>query len=132
VNLHAIASPIIQAVNPSILVTVRISTGYATGADGTRTPVYDDVADVRAQIQSLTAGDLQLIDGLNIQGTQRAIYLFGKFDGLNRQEQKGGDLIIYPDGTEWPYGTVWKVNQVIEQWPGWCKVAVTQQIDRDN
>ena len=129
-NLHAIASRVIGIVNPKILVIVRVSTGYTTEPDGSRSPTYDDVYDVPAQIQSLSQGDLRQIDSLNIQGVQRAIYLYGKIDGLNRPEQKGGDLIVYPENrSDWPFGTTWKVVQVMEQWPSWCKVAVTQQMD---
>lgn len=129
-NLHAIAGPIVGIVNPAVSVTVRVSTGeYTTAADGTRTPTYDDVPNVPAQIQALSFGDIQKLDGLNIQGTRRKIYLNGKFDGLNRQEGKGGDLVVYPDGALWPYGTTWLVAQVLEQWPDWCCVAVTQQVD---
>lgn len=128
-NLHAIASPAIAIVNPMIEVTVRVSTGsYTTAADGTRTPVYSDVTGVSAQIQALSFGDIQKLDGLNIQGTRRKIYLNGKFDGLNRQEQKGGDLIIYPSGASYPYGTTWLIVHVLEQWPDWVCVAVTQQV----
>lgn len=129
-NLHAMAAPVVATVNPMINVTVRVSTGeYSTAADGTRTPLYDDVPDVPAQIQALAFGDIQKLDGLNIQGTRRKIYLNGKFDGLNRQEGKGGDLIVYPSGASYPYGTTWLVAQVLEQWPDWCCVAVTQQVD---
>ena len=128
-NLHAMASRIIQAVNPSVLVTVKISAGYETQPDGTRVPQYDDVYDVPAQIQPLSTDELRQVEMLNIGGIKRGIYLHGKFDSLSRQEQRGGDLVEYPEGTEWPYGTVWKVVQVIEQWPDWCKVAVTQQLD---
>lgn len=129
-NLHGIASPYVASVNPMVNVTVRISTGvYVTEEDGTRVPQYSEISDVPAQIQALQFTDIQKLDGLNLQGTRRKIYLSGKLDGLNRQEQKGGDLIIYPDGSQWPYGTKWLVAQVLEQWPDWVSVAVTQQLD---
>lgn len=129
-NLHGIASPYVAAVNPMVDVTVRVSTGsYTTEEDGRRVPVYANTTGVPAQIQALGFTDIQKLDGLNLQGIRRKIYLNGKFDGLNRQESKGGDLIIYPDGDEWPFGTKWLVAQVLEQWPDWCCVAVTQQLD---
>lgn len=128
-NLHAIAGPIVAAVNPTIQVSVRISAGtYTTAPDGTRTPIYVDGGTIPAQIQSLTADELRQLEGLNIQGTKRGIYLHGKYDGVNRVAHKGGDLITYPEGSTYPFGTSWLVVHVLEQWPDWCKVAVTQQL----
>lgn len=79
---------------------------------------------VKAQVQALTFRDLTQIDGLNLQGTRRGIYLFGKVDGLVRAENKGGDLIAIADGV---HAGIWLVAMVLEQWPGWVKVAATQQ-----
>ena len=76
---------------------------------------------VPAQIQALTFRDLQQIDGLNLQGDRRGIYFYGEIDGLVRPDNKGGDLITFPDGT------IWLVAIVLEQWPDWCKVAATLQ-----
>ena len=76
---------------------------------------------MRGQIQPLTFRDLQMIDAVNVQGTQRAIYVSGHVNGLVRIARKGGDLIITPDNR------VWLVTLVLEQWPDWVKVAVTLQ-----
>lgn len=76
---------------------------------------------VPAQIQSLTFRDLQQIDGLNLQGNRNGIYFYGAIDGIVRPDNKGGDLITFPDGT------VWLVAMVLEDWPDWCKVAATRQ-----
>jgi hypothetical protein len=126
-NLHGIVSGIISAVNPMTPATLQISTGSTTNAGGVRTPTYGYPQQVSAQIQALTADDLRQLDGLNIQGTKRGIYLMGKLDGLVRVDGKGGDLITFPDGTVWPFGTTWLTVQVLEQWPDWCKVAATLQ-----
>jgi hypothetical protein len=128
VSLHGIAVGVIAAVNPQVTCTVRVSTGYTTQADGTRVPQYSDLLNVPAQIQALSYGDIQLLDGLQIQGERRGIYLTGNFDSLNRGPQTGGDLIVFPDGTSWPFGTVWKIAYVLEQWPDWCHVAATRMI----
>jgi len=77
-----------------------------------------------ADIQALSTKDLRQIDGLNLQGTLRAIYLNGAVAGLVRPTQQGGDIITFPDGT------VWLVNQVLEPWSltaGWCKAICTLQ-----
>lgn len=120
-NLHGIVSGAIAAVNPLIELSIQVSAGYTTNADGSRTPVYETAATVPGQVQALQYRDLQQLDGLNIEGTRRAIYINGHVNGLVRAENKGGDLITTPDGS------VWLVALVLEDWPDWCKVAVTLQ-----
>lgn len=119
-NLHAIASRAIAAVNPPAPATIQMSVGYATSPDGTRVPAYADAVDVSAQVQSLSYNDIQHLDGLNIQGVRSAIYLYGDWSGLVRPDGKGGDLIRVG-------GQTWLVAVVLENWPGWTKVAVTLQ-----
>lgn len=85
------------------------------------TPMTTDQS-ATGQVQPLTFKDLTQLSSLNIQGAQRAIYINGQLNGLVRETSKGGDLIQLPDGT-W-----WLVNHVLEQWPDWVKVAVTQQV----
>lgn len=125
-NLHGIVSPIIGAVNPLITATLRVSTGYTTDAAGVRTPTYAD-QEVTAQVQALSYQDLQLIDGLDLNGERRAIYVNGRFDSTNRPTGQGGDLVTFPDGAVWPYGTEWLVAMVTEQWPDWCRLVCTLQ-----
>ena len=127
-NLHSLVSTAIGVVNPSVNVTVRLSSGYTTDASGRRVPTYVEITDVPAQIQALSFTDLQKLDGLNIQGERRKVYLNGRFDSLSRERQAGGDIITFPDGDAWPYGTTWLIIQILEQWPDWCSVAVTQQV----
>jgi hypothetical protein len=120
-NLHAIVSGAVGAINPQVFCTLRMSAGYAVGPDGTQTPAYTIVPNVPAQIQALTFTDLMKLGGLNIEGTRRAIYLSGNIEGVDRAALKGGDLFTFPDGT------VWLVVQVLEHWPDWTKCAVTLQ-----
>jgi len=47
-------------------------------------------------VDALTYKDIIQVDGLNLNGTRRAIYINGKVDGLVRPENKGGDLITLP------------------------------------
>lgn len=129
-NLHAIVSPAISAINPAVPVTVRVATeGYTVLADGTRVPSYDTLTNVPAQIQALSYSDIQMVSGLQLNGERRAIYLNGRFDSLSRSRNTGGDLITFPDGEVWPYGTTWLVAMVLEQWPDWCKLACTLQVN---
>jgi hypothetical protein len=122
-DLHGIVKGVIGAVNPLVPATMQISTGYTDNADGSRTPTYSTLA-VNAQVQSMTYMDLRQVEGLNLNGTRRAIYLEGEFNGVNRPSQKGGDLVTLTDG---PNAGIWLIAQVIEQWENWCKVIVTLQ-----
>lgn len=59
-NLHAIASGVISAVNPNVLVNVQVSTGpSATAADGSRTPTFATpgaiTASIAADVMTVTA-----------------------------------------------------------------------------
>lgn len=126
-NLHGIAAPLIGVVNPFVPVTIKVSTGYTTENDGTRVPSYTFLYDVPAQIQALSFGDLRQLDGLELNGEKRKIYLSGQFDAVNRPRATGGDLITFPDGNTWPFGTEWLTVQSLEQWPDWCSLAVTLQ-----
>lgn len=121
-NLHGVVRGLITTVNPDVPLSIRLSTGSAVAASGRRTPSYSDpIEGYYGQVQSLTFRDLTQVEGLNLQGTRRAIYIHGAIDGLVRQTNQGGDLITTPDGI------VWLVAIVLEHWPDWCKVAVTQQ-----
>lgn len=120
-DLHGIASGVIGAVNPNVSATLRISNGYTTQADGKQVPVYLPDKIVKAQVQALTTKDLRQLDALNVQESQRTIYLRGEVDAIQRVKQKGGDLIVLKDGT------IWLTTALLEAWPDWCRVSVTLQ-----
>jgi len=120
-NLHALVGPAIAAINPPVLATVRASAGYVVTADGTQAPIYVDYPNVRVQVQSLQYADLAKMEGLTIQGNRTAIYLPGDWNGIVRAGGKGGDLVVIG-------GVTWLVAIVLESWPDWTKVAVTQQV----
>lgn len=119
-NLLGVTAGAISSVNPYATVTINLSTGYTTQTDGTSTPNYTSVS-VPAQIQALSGRDLRQIEGLNLNGTLRAVYFYGDIEATVRAAQKGGDLVTFPDGT------VWLVSQVTETWPDWCKTVCTLQ-----
>jgi hypothetical protein len=120
-NLHGIVSGAIAVVNPFTPVTIKLSNGWTSNPDGTRTPAYIEVDGISAQVQALSFRDIQQIAGLNLEGTRKAMYLNGEIDGLVRATNNGGDLVIFPNGS------VWLVAMILEQWPDWCKAAVTLQ-----
>lgn len=126
-NLHAIVASQIGGVNPFVSATIRRAVGYTTASDGSRTPQYTDIS-VSVQVQALSFSDLQKLDGQNIQGVRRAIYLSGNVMAVVRAREHGGDLILFPSGTL-PEGDTWLAAMVLEQWPDWVKVAITLQND---
>lgn len=124
-NLHNIVSGIISAVNPMLAGQWFLSSGYTTDENFKRAPAYSDPILIRAQVQSLTYRDLMQLDGLNLNGEKRALYVSGHLEAVLRPDSKGGDLITLDDGTKW------LVAQVLENWyhtNGWVKVAVTRQL----
>jgi hypothetical protein len=127
-NLHSIVTPAISAINPPVTASVSRSTGYTTNADGSRVPTYSVPFSVQVQAQSLTYTDLMQLNGLNIQGIRRAIYLSGVVEGVVRVAQNGGDILTFPSGT-FPEGNVWLAAHVLESWSqsGWTKIAIVLQ-----
>jgi hypothetical protein len=119
-DLRGIANGVASAVNPNVTVIVLRSTGYTIGAGARQVPTYADPVSGPGQIQALDANDLKQLDGLNIQGTLRAIYLRGALAGVVRPSQTGGDLI--QRGSE-----TWLVVKVLESWPSWTKAAIVLQ-----
>jgi len=123
-NLHGMAGPIVGAVNPQIPVTVKVSTGSVVDAAGKRTPTYAPDVTLLGQVQPVSWRDIQMIEGLNLQGVRWKIYLNGQVDGLVRPERKGGDLVVIRTGRH--QGT-WLVAVVLEQYPDWVCAGITQQ-----
>lgn len=120
-NLHSMASGAVAAVNPMRTVTIKTSTGYTIGSDGTQVPAYS-TATAQGQIQPLGVKDLQKLQGLNIQGVTQKAYLTGNYEGCFRKTGKGGDLLIFG-------GNTYLVSAVLERWPDWSAVGITAQVD---
>ena len=125
-NLHAIAAPVIAAVNPMIDGFIQFSTGNTKAPNGIRTGTYAAPVPASLQVQELTTDDLRQLEGLNLEGHTVAIYLYGSVDGVSRVNQKGGDLITVPTGSN--AGT-YLVTKLLERWPDWTKVAATLQLN---
>ena len=128
-NLHNLACRYIAPVNPPIWATFKPSQGTAT-PPGTFKPVpqYGDPVQIRVQIQALQYNDIAQIDGMNIQGTRRKIYVNGAWNGVSRSDNEGGDILQFPEHPGGPVKT-WLVVFVFEQWPDWCSLCVTLQAD---
>ena len=125
-NLRAVANSTIQVVNPDVIVPIQQSNGYTTSASGARVPLYLPTQNVSCNIEALQYNDIAQIDGLNITGIRRKVYVNGAWNGIERSDQEGGDLLQFP---EHPGGPVrsWLVVFVFEQWADWCSLCVTQQ-----
>lgn len=119
-DLRGLANGVTSNVNPNTLVVVRRSTGYTIGAGTRQVPTYAAAVEGPANIQALDANDIKQLDGLNIQGTIRAIYLRGALAGVIRPAGTGGDLVTIA-------GQVWLVVKVLESWPTWTKAAICLQ-----
>jgi hypothetical protein len=121
-NLRGLANSVTQVVNPNETVEVFRSTGFTIGAGARQVPTYAAGVPALAQVQALDNDDLKHLEGLNIQGVIKAIYLYGEVAGVVRPNQIGGDIIKRNGGTE-----TWLVVKVIEGWPQWCKAAIVLQ-----
>lgn len=121
-NLRGLANAATQTVNPNETVTILRSTGYTIGAGARQAPSYAAPAAAVAQVQALDGEDLKHLEGLNIQGVIKAIYVYGEISGTVRPATSGGDIIKRKGDTE-----TWLVVKVIEGWPQWTKAAIVLQ-----
>ena len=126
-DLRGLANGVTTAVNPNQTVTVLRSTGFTTGAGAKQVPSYATPVSGPAQIQALDADDIKQLDGLNIQGTIRAIYLRGTLAGVVRPNQTGGDLVTIAAPAPVALRGTWLVVKVLESWPDWTKAAIVLQ-----
>ena len=126
-DLRGIANTVTSTVNPNETVTVLRSTGFTTGAGAKQVPSYAAPVSGPAQIQALDADDIKQLDGLNIQGTIRAIYLRGTLAGVVRPNQTGGDLVTIAAPAPVALRGTWLVVKVLESWPDWTKAAIVLQ-----
>lgn len=121
-NLHKIANSAIRRVNPNIEAVARRYIGEVDLPGRKRGPQYAPEETITIQFQPLTKGDLQHVDGLNIQGLFKSIHVNGSFYSVNREMQKGGDLFIVD-------GQTWLVIEPLELWPDWSRLLVCLQVD---
>lgn len=127
-NLRGIANLAIQSINPNIPVTVESPNGFTIDpATRRQVPVYI-TTQAFGQLQALDGDDLKQMYGLNIQGTIRAMYLYGSIAGVIRPDSSPQSHVIFTSNEG---GVVksrsWGVFKVLETWPDWCKVAIVYQ-----
>lgn len=101
---------------------MRKYSGEVMGPGRKPVPQYEPDEAIIIQFQPLTKGDLQHVDGLNIQGLFKSIHVNGSFYSVNREMQKGGDLFIVD-------GKAWLVIEPLELWTDWSRLLVCLQVD---
>lgn len=119
-DLRTIANSVSSTINSNVIVTLLRSTGYTIGDGRKQVPTYASPITGPAQLQALDSKDLKQLDGLNIQGTIKAIYLRGVFAGVIRPTGVGGD-VIQIDGKNW------LIVKILEGWTLWTKAAIVLQ-----
>jgi len=124
-NLRQLANRVTTNVNPNQSITWQQSSGYTTDATGKRWPAYTTQT-IQAQIQATSGDDLKHMEGLNVQGVMRTVFMYGNPQGAVRVDTKGGDILQFP---EIPGGALrsWLISQVLETWPTWAKVVAVLQ-----
>lgn len=122
VNLRNIANKATRTINPNIPAIWKASMGYTTGMAGKTTPSYAADVQLIIQAQALTKKEIEHIDAMNLSPCDRAVYVNGQVNGIDRESQTGGDLLVFE-------GRTWLVVAILEGWTtaGWCKAALTQQ-----
>lgn len=132
-NLHAIVRSAITAVNPDTFGWWYRSKGSVLNADGRQVPAYLPAVAARMQVQSPSARDVQHIDFLQLQGVIRTVFMRSNPQGIVRVNQRGGDLLLFPQGRDAPNDT-WLVQKPDEGWDveqgGWTKLFAVLQLDR--
>lgn len=124
-NLHAAVRGLIGRVNPDLIATYEASAGNTVDANFFQVPDYAAPASMVVQRQPMTFRDLQMLDGVNLNGEAIALYCNGDITGVRRPDGKGGDRFTLPDGSQW------LVTHVLENFnatAGWTKVACVRQM----
>lgn len=127
-NLRGIANNAIQGINPNIPVVVQLPNGYTIDpATRKQVPAYTSTP-AQGQLQALDGDDLKQVAGLNIQGTIRAMYLYGSVAGVIRPDGSSQSHIVFTSNEAGvTKSRQWGVFKVLESWQTWCKVAIVYQ-----
>lgn len=125
-NLRAMANSRTQTINPNLVIELLRSNGYTVGAAFKQIPAFISMTG-EAQIQALSGKDLMHLNNLGIEGVSRKVYLYGNWMGVVRSDEKGGDVLVFPQVPGEP-NQQWKIRTVFETWPDWCAVGVSLQV----
>ena len=120
-NLRQIANNAITSINPNIPAILKKYAGETIGPGRKPIPSYLPDQNVTIQLQPISRGDMQLVDGLNIQGLAIVIYVNGNYFSVQRELEQGGDIFVIN-------GEQWLVVEPIELWPDWCRLIAVLQV----
>ncbi|EOT9494541.1 hypothetical protein ACKW7S_004667 [Escherichia coli] len=120
-NLRQIANNAITSINPNIPAILKKYAGETIGPGRKPIPSYLPDQHVTIQLQPISRGDIQHIDGLNIQGLAKVIYVNGNYFSVQRELERGGDIFVIN-------GEQWLVVEPIELWPDWCRLIAVLQV----
>ena len=120
-NLHKIANSAIRRVNPNISAILKKYAGETIGTGRKPVPSYLPDQNVTIQLQPISRGDMQHVDGLNIQGLAKVIYVNGNYFSVQREMEQGGDIFVIN-------GERWLVVEPVELWPDWCRLIAVLQV----
>ncbi len=123
-NIRQIANSAIQRVNPDVQAILKKYAGNTIGPGRKPVPSYHPDQMVTVQLQPLSRGDIQHVDGLNIQGLAKVIYVNGSYFSVQRELEKGGDIFIIN-------GEQWLVVEPVELWDSWCRLIVVLQVSNE-
>lgn len=127
IDLRGIANSAIQSINPNITIRVQAPDGFTTDEFYNQVPKYVEQV-MQGNVQAMSNDDLKQIDSLNLEGTIRAVYLYGNYSGIMRVGQNPSTRMFFTTNES---GFVkereWNVFKMLEAWQGWCKVAVVLQ-----
>ena len=131
-DLRSIANGAIQGVNPDLSITIKQPSGYTVDPDTlVQVPNWVEQSAL-GNVQSMSSDDLTQVQALNIEGTMRAVYLRGNYNGIFRPGQQPNTVLRFTTNES---GTVatrdWNVFKVLEVWSTWCKVAVVLQLPKE-
>ncbi|ELG7688494.1 hypothetical protein Q5V66_003057 [Escherichia coli] len=120
-NLRQIANNAITSINPNIPAILKKYAGETIGPGCKPIPSYLPDQHVTIQLQPISRGDMQHVDGLNIQGLAKVIYVNGNYFSVQRELEQGGDIFVIN-------GEQWLVVEPIELWPDWCRLIAVLQV----
>lgn len=125
--LRGIANNAIQGINRNKPIALRTGTYQINPNTLLQEVVYTETQ-VMGNVQSLSNDDLRQIESLNLEGTIRAVYLYGNVSGVVRASGQGSSVLRFESDIGGVVGTwEWNVFKVAEAWDGWCKVFVVLQ-----
>ncbi|KZQ20253.1 hypothetical protein A3461_23575 [Enterobacter roggenkampii] len=120
-NLRQIANNAITSINPNIPAVLKKYAGEIICPGRKPTPSYLPDQNVTIQLQPISRGDMQHVDGLNIQGLAKVIYVNGNYFSVQREMEQGGDIFVIN-------GEQWLVVEPVELWPDWCRLIAVLQV----